>query len=226
MTIQYTPGSERKKLAAALAKATGITSCYAGAPTMAYIVGDYTISRDGTLTGPDNRELIAALRQQGFEPAEETYDSDNAQPEQPEPDKLTIEVPIGENWSPAKMNNLERLIASRESLLKKVLGTDTLSVEQTESTLKFPWFPVDDNAEVYGQLACALVRAATEATRITAKEKPAESEKFRMRTYLLKLGFIGDTYKQARKILLRGLSGSGSYARDESRQSSEVTADE
>ena len=184
MTIQYTPGPERKKLAAALAKATGTTSCYAGAPTMVYIVGDYAISRDGILMGPDYRELIAELRQQDFEPTAEAYDNDDPQPEQLEPDKLTIEVPIGENWSLAKMTNLERLIASRETLLKKVLGTNVLPVEQADDVLRFPWFPVDDNAEVYGQLACALVRVATEATRITAREKPAESEKFRIKAKL------------------------------------------
>ena len=91
---------------------------------MAYVIGDYTISRDGTLTGPDNCELIAALGQQGFEPTAEDYDSNDTQPEQQ--DKLIIEVPIGENWLPAKMDNLERLIASRETLLKKVLGGGSL----------------------------------------------------------------------------------------------------
>jgi len=85
--------------------------------------------------------------------------------------------------------------------------------ECTENSLLFSWFPVDDNAAVYSQLACVLVRAATETTRITAKERPCELERFHMRTYLLKLGFIGPDYKQARKILLHGLSGSGSYAK-------------
>jgi hypothetical protein len=110
------------------------------------------------------------------------------------------------------MANLERLVASRAALLMKVLGTDALPVAQTPNTLKFAWFPEDGNAMVYSQLACALVRVATEATRITARERPCESERFHMRTFLLKRGFIGDSYKQARKILTQGLSGSGSYA--------------
>jgi phage-related minor tail protein len=38
---------------------------------------------------------------------------------------------------------------------------------------------------------------------------------YTMRTFLLRLGVIGDSYKQARKILTRGLSGSGSYAKAE-----------
>jgi len=148
---------------------------------------------------------------------EETYDAEFAEPEneatQVQPNRLTIEVPIDSGFIPAKMDNLVKLVASRETLLKKVLGADALPIEQTESTLRFPWFPLDGNTQVYSQLACALVRTAKKATRITAREKPAESEKFRMRTFLLRLGFIGDEYKQARKVLTRGLSGNGSYAK-------------
>jgi len=187
---------------------------------MAYIAGDYTITREWALTGPDDRDLAAALRQQGYEPVEQSYDAEPAGPEfedpQPRPDRLTIEVAIDEGFTPAKMDNLTKLIASRETLLKKVLGADALPIGQTENSLLFEWFPLDSYAQVYSQLACALVRVAMEATRITAREKPAESEKFRMRTFLLRLGFIGDSYKQARKILTRGLSGSGSYAKEKS----------
>ena len=217
MTIQCAAGPERKKLAAALAAILGTKSTYAAAPTMAYIAGEYTITREGALVGPDDRDLVAALREQGFEPVEESYDSEPTEPEaeasQPQSDRLTIEVPIDSSFTPAKMANLEKLIASRESLLKKVLGADALPIKQADGVLRFPWFPADENATVYSQLTSALVRVAMEATRITSREKQAESEKFRMRTFLLRLGFIGDTYKQARKVLTRGLSGNGSYAK-------------
>ena len=217
MTIQYTTGPERKKLAAAAAAILGTKSRYANAPTMAYIAGEYTITREGALVGPDDRDLVASLAQQGFEPVEEAYDAEHAEQEanttQPLTDRLTIEVPIDDSFTPAKMTNLEKLVASRGPLLKKVLSADALPIERAETSLLFPWFPMDDHAAVYGQLASALVRTAMEAARITAREKPVESEKFRMRTFLLRLGFIGDTYKQARKILTRGLSGSGSYAK-------------
>jgi len=209
MRIQYTPGPERKKLAAAVAEQVGAKAVYAGAPTMAYIVGnDYTLSRNGALIGPDDPGLVEILAAQGFEPTEEAYDD---QPEQS--DRLTIEIPIGPEFTVAKMANLEKLVDSRAALLMKVLGADALPVEQTPNSLKFAWFPANGNAMVYSQLVCALVRVATEATRITAREKPVESEKFRMRTMLLRLGFIGPEFSQARKILTHGLSGSGSYAK-------------
>jgi hypothetical protein len=209
MTIHYAAGPVRKNIVTAAANHLGTDSRYQGMPSAAYIVGNaYTISREATLTGPDNRELVEALKQQGFVPMEEIYD---ALPEHS--DRLTIEVPIGPEFTAAKMDNLEKLIASRDTLLKKVLGADALPIEQTGGVLKFPWFPVDDNAMVYSQLACALVRAATEAKRITARERPCESERFHMRTFLLRLGFVGPEFKQARAVLTRGLSGSGSYAK-------------
>ena len=223
MTIHYAITQKRKKLVAAVANFFCTKSTYAGAPSLAYIVGDYTISREGTLSGPDNRELVEALTRQGFEAVEETYDADTVIAEV-EPEALietrclTIKVPIDDSFTPAKMTNLVQLITSRESLLKKVIGADALLIEQTDTSLKFPWFPIDDNAMVYEQLVCALIRTAMEATRITAKEKPVESEKFRMRTFLLRLGFIGETYKQARKVLLRGLNGSSSYAKTKAPQ--------
>ena len=212
MRIQYPTGPERKKLAAAVAAQLGTKATYAGAPTMAYIVGEgYTLSREWALIGPDDPGLVEILAGQGFVPVEEAYDNEEVQPEQP--DRLTIEIPIGPEFTADKMANLERLIASRAALLMKVLGTEALPIERADGVLRFPWFPVDGNALVYSQLASALVQVATEAQRITAREKPAESEKFRIRTFLLRLGFIGDEFKQARKILTQGLSGNGSYAK-------------
>jgi len=214
---------ERRALVKAIALQTELKAVYLGMPSAAYQIGGWHIDKAGTITGPDNRELIAALRDRySFLPASEEYSTPaggaapEAEPDRPQPDRLTIEVPIDENWSLAKMANLEKLIASRKTLLKKVLGADALPIEQTENSLKFEWFPLDENVMVYSQLVSALVRTAAEAARVTAKEQQdCASEKFRMRTMLLKLGFIGPEFQQARKILTQGLSGNGSYAKAE-----------
>lgn len=42
--------------------------------------------------------------------------------------------------------------------------------------------------------------------KIIATEKPVESEKYAMRCFLLRLDFIDEEYKAARKILLRNLT--------------------
>lgn len=45
----------------------------------------------------------------------------------------------------------------------------------------------------------------------SAKVKPTNNEKYTFRTWLLRLGMIGDKYKLARKILLQNLSGNGAF---------------
>jgi hypothetical protein len=47
--------------------------------------------------------------------------------------------------------------------------------------------------------------------RINAKEKEVDNEKYAFRCFLLRLGFIGDEYKTARKILLRNFTGSSAF---------------
>ena len=60
--------------------------------------------------------------------------------------------------------------------------------------------------------------------RVTAKEKPVENEKFAFRVFLIRLGFVGDEYKVARKILLNNLSGNSAFKNG--MPSKEVAVDE
>ena len=46
---------------------------------------------------------------------------------------------------------------------------------------------------------------------MTLKDKPVDNEKYAFRCFLLRLGFIGEEYKQARKILLKNLTGNGAW---------------
>ena len=41
-------------------------SCYQNAPSFAYVIGKYAVSKTGTLTGPSNEALMAALNAKGF----------------------------------------------------------------------------------------------------------------------------------------------------------------
>ena len=60
-------------------------------------------------------------------------------------------------------------------------------------------------------LVTALCRMAKTSTRVNGSKKPVENEKYAFRCFLLRLGFIGDEYKEARKILLRNFSGSSAF---------------
>lgn len=63
----------------------------------------------------------------------------------------------------------------------------------------------------YTKLISALARTACEQKRISPVERPQENLKYAMRLFLVRLGFVGDEFKQARKILLRDLSGNCSW---------------
>lgn len=60
-------GSARKALAAAIGEHTGAYPNYQAAPSFAYLIGDYTLDRTGTLAGPKNDYLIRALAEDGYQ---------------------------------------------------------------------------------------------------------------------------------------------------------------
>jgi hypothetical protein len=132
----------------------------------------------------------------------------------PEPDELVIEMPLT-GFTPEKLDNLAKLVNAKAPLLKAALDTDGLPIKQTADTLQFPWFKFTDDSETvnaYSMLISLLCKTAKEKKRITAKEKDGiDNPKYAMRCFLLSLGFIGDEYKAARKILLSRLEGNSSW---------------
>lgn len=67
MAIFYNvTGPRRKQLVAAISEFAGEKSTYLKAPTYAYAIGNYTVGRDGTLTGKENKALVESLAAQGF----------------------------------------------------------------------------------------------------------------------------------------------------------------
>lgn len=134
-------------------------------------------------------------------------------PEKEEPDRLVIEMPL-DGFTGSALDNLEKLVASKAALIRKSIGAEALPIERESDRLRFPWFVAGASSEeigAYTQLIYALCEMAKKQRRVTAKEKPADSEKFAFRCFLLRLGFIGDEYAAARKILLRNLSGDSSF---------------
>ncbi len=144
----------------------------------------------------------------------------------PRADRLTIEMPLS-GFTPEKLDNLAKLVNAKSPLLKAALGTDDLPIKQTADTLQFPWFrgTIDaEHTEAYAALISLLCKTAIEKKRVTAKGKDGiDNPKYAMRCFLLSLGFIGDGYKAARKILLKNFSGSSAYAKP---SKTEVAADE
>lgn len=236
MRINYNvTGSKRKELVQAVADFLAVHPVYLGAPTFAYKVGGCQVDVHGILTTPDTCDEVAAalldtLKQRGFEPFhdEEPASAVETAPTGTEDYSYIVEIPKN-GFTPEAEDNLARIIASKATLLKKALGTDTLEVTQTETTLKFPWFTLhnlDGEADAYNRLIAAICKMAKEQRRVTAVERPTDNEKFTMRIFLIRLGFVGDDYKKARKILLRNLSGNSSWKSGHRPNRAETTTSE
>ena len=59
-------GDRRKALVQAISDHLGEAAKYQNAPSFAYVIGEYGVDKNGTLTGPHNAELLAAIEAQGF----------------------------------------------------------------------------------------------------------------------------------------------------------------
>ena len=63
----------------------------------------------------------------------------------------------------------------------------------------------------YIQLCLAMSELAKEVKYASPKPQQTENEKYAMRCWLLRMGFIGDEFKTARDILLRNIEGDAAW---------------
>lgn len=227
MTIYYN-AQDRKPLVKAISEFTGADAVYMRTPTYAYQIDYFTVTREGNLEFDDRADseeiegLIEFLAERGFI-AEVADTSATEQPEMTaeevpaaansaehgETVGLTVEVPL----EGTAVGNLTKLLEAKGRLIRRALAVESLPIEVTDSTVKFPWFAEcgTDECKAYTHFVSALCELAANAKRVTAKEKETDNDKYAFRCFLLRLGFIGSEYKEERKILLRNLTGSSAF---------------
>ena len=93
----------------------------------------------------------------------------------------------------------------------------------TKGTIEFRLFQFDAPADgkqnglhagllkSYIQLCLAMSAMAKTAASASPKAQQTENPKYAMRTWLLRLGFIGDEFKTARELLTKRLSGDAAF---------------
>ncbi|MBQ4185585.1 MAG: virulence protein [Clostridiales bacterium] len=194
-------GKDRKDLVEAIENIAGMKAVYKKAPTFEYVVDNFIIDKEGTVTCKDEaalESLVESLIPAGYTP--EGYEGTIA---------LSIEIPFDK----VDVGNLTKLLDAKGNLIKKALGIDDIRIEMQEDRVAFPWFTEADadSAKAYTDFIAALCRMSKEAKRVTATEKEVENEKYAFRCFLLRLGFIGDEFKMDRKILLKNLTGSSAF---------------
>lgn len=235
MKTLFTPNAKqpRKHLAQVIGTILGGTKpTYLGAPSMAYQIGPVTLTRDWTVAWPaglpardvDLIEAVAA--QEGYEltrtgqPENTLGDAASEAPNESSGEAvredvgLTLVFPTT-GWDERTQANLVAMLASKRALIGKALGLPVLPVEFTEDQVSFPWFtrmPEPEVAEAVTQLLAAMINASEKASRVSPKPPAGGNEKYAMRCFLLRLGFIGNQYKPARRILMGNLEGNAAWA--------------
>lgn len=224
MTIYYN-AQDRKPLVKAISEFTGADAVYMRTPTYAYQIDYFTVTREGNLEFDDRADseeiegLLEFLAGRGFiaenadtkplEMSSEEIPAATVSAEHGEPVGVTVEAPL----ESTAVGNLTKLLDAKGRLIRRALAVDSLQIEVTDSTVRFPWFADcgADECKAYTHFISALCELAANAKRVTAKEKETDNDKYAFRCFLLRLGFIGSEYKEERKILLRNLTGSSAF---------------
>ena len=215
MTVKYhVTGAKRKELVQLISNFTGCDIKYNGAPTFAYEVDYFTIDKSGALSFDDKADsevierLLEMLYDNGFE--------SEALPEADEPSTETTGLCVSMPrtlFTDTAIANLKSIIEAKKNLFMKAFDTDELPILEEDGKVCFPWFSGESPEEIkaYDHFICKLCEMARTQKRVTATEKTVENEKYAFRCFLLRLGFIGAEYKEARKVLLKNLEGNSAF---------------
>ncbi|MBQ7932089.1 MAG: virulence protein [Clostridia bacterium] len=205
-------GPDRKRLAAAISEFTGEKAEYQFMPTCAYVIGNFTLSREGILTCKDGTDVAALLEKLTADGFTAGYGTEQ-EPEEEEAHGISIQMPASA-FTEKALHNLYTLVEAKSELIKKALGITALPINRIDDRIDFPWFSEDSTPEelqAYMHFITALCDMARNQKRINTCEKKTDNEKYAFRCFLLRLGFIGAEYKTERKILLRNLTGSSAF---------------
>ena len=199
-------GQERKVIAAVLGEVLEAPVKYAGVPSCAYEVAGWTISKEGFLISP-------------------SYDAEDAPAVKTVMDALKIagvaadgrlEVQISaEGADEMALSNLDKILKIKETLIRKSLEAQgEIAARLEDGKLIFDFFRATINKDEISACVLLMMRIWEQAQtlrRVVAKEQAVDNEKYAFRCFLLHLGFIGDRYRQERKVLLARLDGNMAF---------------
>lgn len=217
---------DRKEKIKILGKHLGIKPKYLGVPSFAYEVGDFTITREGTIIDKagDEMKLDEILNSSG-ETTETEFDS------------IEISFPM-EGHDKRTIKNLLNMIYSKQSLIKKVFDCsenivekeliDEISTLESLSEIlttinkenckgidfndeKLTFNFINGDIQTSSEFLSLLIKKAKELQYTSSKPIETDNDKYTFRTWLIRLGMIGPEYKAHRKTLLSSLTGSSAF---------------
>ena len=146
--IRFTLESkQRPKLAQEIGNILGTAPHYERVPSCAYDIAGYRLDKEGVLYIPDGTEivedLIRQLRERGFQDDMEITEEVPVQQ-----DKLIIAIPK-ESLTDTALENLQKIIANKQTLFQRAFRTDSTEIGITEEKISFTWFSnTEDGDEI------------------------------------------------------------------------------
>ena len=167
-----------------------------------------------TETAPDEPTAVEteADEQIQMEAKEEPAPTEETITESTE-DSLSISLPRT-LFTETALQNLDALLLSKGRLIRHAFDIREATYTLTDDRITFVWLHgtiTDETAKAYAEFISKLCLMARTQKRVTAKEKIVDNEKYAFRCFLLRLGMIGNAYKESRKILLQNLTGSSAF---------------
>ena len=147
-----------------------------------------------------------------METSEEPAPTEEAMAEADE-DSLSISLPRS-LFTETALQNLDALLLSKGRLIRHAFDIREATYTLEGDRITFAWLHgtvTDETAKAYAEFISKLCQMARTQKRVTAKEKIVDNEKYAFRCFLLRLGMIGNAYKESRKILLQNLTGSSAF---------------
>ena len=170
------------------------------------------LSRTETTEDEPTAAKTEADEQLQPETSAETAPTEEAMAEADE-DSLSISLPRT-LFTETALQNLDALLLSKGRLIRHAFDIREATYTLTDDRITFAWLHgtiTDETAKAYAEFISKLCLMARTQKRVTAKEKIVDNEKYAFRCFLLRLGMIGNAYKESRKILLQNLTGSSAF---------------
>ena len=223
----------RKEIIKTLEEHFGVKAKYMGAPTFDYKMDidgkTFTIDRAGKVLDPDGIqvELDALIKNTVSEDVK-------IEVELPMEGHTGITLKNLLNMIYSKQVLIKKVFAvdadivsrevvealSREKIksvdeLKDVIksvGEDKLyGLKFNQSTLTFDFCGTTIEPDAFIQFVASLNKMAKEVKHTCVKPVITDNEKYTMRAWLLRLGFIGPEFKKTRELLLKNLEGNSAF---------------
>ena len=214
---------DRKELVKILSQHLGLKVKYLGVPSFAYEIGEFTVTREGTIINKAGDEMRL---DEILNPASEA-----------DFDQIEIAFPL-EGHDARSIRNLLNMVYSKEPLIKKIYGLENnlidkqliddiaglenlaellvlidennckgISFEDNKITFNF----IKGDIPISSEFLSLLMKKAKELKYASSKQVKTDNDKYSFRTWLIRLGMVGPNYKEHRKLLLSNLEGSSAF---------------